>query len=164
MRRFGCWIATLSFVPVAALAASPNALQLQGKGSQIYVCKQTRPGMFHWTLKGPDARLYDAQGLVVGRHYAGPHWQAKDGSTLKGTVIDADPAPDDPRHNAAWLLLQATVQKGGGLFAHVNYVTRTRTQGGAAPRTACDGARLGRTQAVPYTATYTFFSASRTSM
>ncbi len=137
-------------------SAAPAALQLIGRGVQIYVC-QDNVGKYGWTLEGPDATLYGASGKIVGRHYFGPHWQANDGSTIKGTVLDANASPQGPR-NVSWLLLSAVVQKGDGILAHVRFVTRTDTEGGGAPTLACTAAQNGRKKSVPYTAIYTFFS------
>jgi hypothetical protein len=52
------------------------------------------------------------------------------------------------------LLLQATVNRGDGVFGHVSYLQRLRTQGGVAPVGACTD---GQTTGVPYRAEYRFF-------
>jgi Protein of unknown function (DUF3455) len=54
---------------LAATAAS--GLTFTGKGAQIYICQNTLHG-YAWKLKGPDAKLYDASGQIVGRHFFGP--------------------------------------------------------------------------------------------
>ena len=36
-----------------------------------------------WTLKAPDAQLIDKKGKPFGKHFAGPSWQASDGSSIK---------------------------------------------------------------------------------
>lgn len=64
---------------LSALATPPAyagiAMELRGKGVQIYTCTADRPA-FAWQLKAPDAMLSDAQDRPVGRHFAGPTWQA----------------------------------------------------------------------------------------
>jgi hypothetical protein len=46
---------------------------------QIYSCSGTA-----WTLVAPRADLYDSRGKLVATHFAGPTWQAKDGSSVDG--------------------------------------------------------------------------------
>src|SRR5262245_47003933 len=47
------------------------------KGVQIYECraKKERSG-YEWVFVAPEADLFDANGKSIGRHYAGPHWEA----------------------------------------------------------------------------------------
>ncbi len=149
----GLGAATVSTV---AMAAPLPAMQLIGKGNQIYSCQHKSAG-YSWTLKGPNAHLYDASGKMVARHYFGPRWQANDGSTIKGAVLDANASPQAGKDNAPWLVLHAVLEKGRGVFDHVNLVTRTDTEGGGIPKQACDAARNGQSVSVPYKALYTFF-------
>ncbi len=139
-----------------AYAAPPAAMQFSARGTQIYLCRSSA-GKYGWALEGPDASLYNAHGKIVARHYFGPHWQATDGSTIKGTVLDANASPQPHRGNISWLILSTTLQKGQGIFSHVNFVTRTDTKGGGMPSAACGAAQNGQKLAIPYTAIYTFF-------
>jgi hypothetical protein len=86
------------------LAVRAAALEAVGQGVQIYTCAATPAGPA-WKLKAPDASLRDARGHVLGRHFAGPTWQATDGSTVVGTPVAASPAPDGA--GIPWLVLQA---------------------------------------------------------
>src|SRR5271165_5501707 len=54
-------------------------LQVHAKGDQVYVCKEGATE-FAWSLKAPDAQLFDKESNPVGKHFAGPSWEAKDGS------------------------------------------------------------------------------------
>src|SRR6266849_2519210 len=56
-------------------------LQVHAKGDQIYVCKSD-VAQFTWTLKAPDAQLFDKDGKPFGKHFAGPSWEANDGSRV----------------------------------------------------------------------------------
>jgi len=143
----------LTCAPVAAHAAHA-ALQLQGKGVQIYACQAVDAG-FAWKLKGPEAVLSDQSGVQVGRHFAGPSWQANDGSTIVGEPLVASPSPTPG--SVAWLVLRVKSASGAGLFANVAYVARTATQGGVAPSTGCDAIHVGTEVRISYTATYTMF-------
>lgn len=128
----------------------PSGAQLlfsaQGKGSQVYTCTSG-----HWTLKAPDAKLFDESGKEIGTHFAGPTWKLNDGSEVKGKAIATQPSPDSG--SVAWLLLQALPASGSGQFAKVAYIRRTETRGGVAPKEACTSGELS----VPYTARYSFY-------
>src|ERR1700691_5221461 len=58
-------------------------LRLMGKGVQIYTCKDGG-----WTLKAPDAKLFDSAGNSVGTHFAGPTWKLADGSEGQGKDVE----------------------------------------------------------------------------
>lgn len=142
--------------PPALAVPSGNrlAFSLFARGTQDYVCKQASDGSYAWTFVEPDAVLYGPFGHVAGHHYAGPTWEAKDGSTvvatrLAGATVDATAIP--------WLLLQATAHTGSGRMSKVTYVQRLDTVGGLAPTTGCDGEHAGASADVDYTAKYSFF-------
>jgi len=143
------------------LQVPPNSklvLTARGKGVQIYECvaKEDQKS-FEWKLKGPDAELFDDQGQKVGKHFAGPTWQATDGSTILGRMMAKSDAPDGQA--IPWLLL-TTVGKGPGVFANVMHVQRLETSGGKAPAAGCDAAHA-KSKAeikVPYEATYYFYT------
>jgi hypothetical protein len=143
--------------------ASKVVYTLQGRGDQIYVCAQEKDGM-KWVLKAPAAVLYDASNQPVGKHGYGPRWTWKDGSALIGKVVGKKDAPDAA--NIPWLLVKTDPFTGpnngesdpAGALDDITYVKRTDTQGGIAPTTGCDAANIGASQAVPYSATYTFYS------
>ena len=134
-------------------AHAGGAIQLLGSGVQIYSCAPAGEG-FAWHLKGPDARLTDAAGHVAGHHFAGPTWQAKDGSAVVGEAVASSSGGPG---SVPWLVLKVKSQSGEGVFASVTYVVRSLTKGGAAPAGGCDKAHLGAQTRVPYSATYTLF-------
>ena len=122
-------------------------LEAKGEGVQIYTCADGK-----WTLKSPDAKLLDPQGSVIGTHFAGPTWKLTDGSEVKGKAIATQPSPE--ADSAPWLLIQAVPGSGSGQFADVDFIRRTETHGGAAPKETCTGGESRQ----PYTATYSFYS------
>jgi hypothetical protein len=130
------------------------AIEAFGRGVQIYACKASG-GAYAWTLKAPDAILSDAKGNVIGKHFAGPSWQASDGSTVVGELLNASPAPDAGA--VPWLVLRAKSHTGSGVMASVQYVVRAHTEGGAAPASGCDVGHAGAEVRVPYNALYVFF-------
>jgi Protein of unknown function (DUF3455) len=71
-------------------ASARLALRVTGDGVQIYLCSSATNG-FKWTLKAPDAKLFDASGKIIGRHFAGPTWKLLDGGQVQGELIAASP-------------------------------------------------------------------------
>ena len=134
-------------------AKSP-AIEAFGKGVQIYTCKASN-GDYAWSLKAPDASLQDAKGNVIGKHFAGPSWQATDGSTVVGEPLNVSPSPNAGA--IAWIVLHAKSHSGDGAMANVQYIVRTRTEGGVAPASGCDASHVGAEVRVPYSAIYLFF-------
>jgi hypothetical protein len=144
-------------LPVLAPPAEARLLlRAAAEGVQIYTCAGQGSGVA-WTLKAPEAVLRDAGGKVVARHFAGPAWQAEDGSTVVGEVAAR---ADAPGGNAIpWLLLRAKSHEGAGQFAEVAFVQRVDTVGGLAPATGCDTGTRGNEVRVPYSAAYLFYAA-----
>jgi hypothetical protein len=143
-----------------ALAVPPGQqvnLQVDAKGVQIYVCQADPAGATSWLLQGPEADLFDASGNPAGKHYAGPTWEALDGSKVKGEKLAA--ATPDPSA-VPWLLLKASGHEGAGAFAAVSFIQRKNTSGGLAPSEGCDPSHAGETSRAPYHATYLFFGPS----
>jgi hypothetical protein len=152
-------VAATADVP-AALAPSPNAtlvLVAAAKGVQIYQCreKSDTAGTWAWQLVAPEAELEDARGETIGQHFAGPSWQARDGSKIVGTVQARSDAPQAGA--IPWLLLAAKAQGPDGAFSRVTQVQRINTSGGSAPASGCTRTADGTTLRVPYTADYYFW-------
>jgi hypothetical protein len=127
-------------------------LKLLGSGVQIYQCQDGA-----WKFQAPDAKLTDESGHVVGKHYAGPTWEATDGSKVVGEVKAHEDSPD--AHAIAWLLLSAKTVSGSGVFGNIRTIQRLQTTGGQAPHKACDASTANQTEQVPYTANYYFYAA-----
>jgi Protein of unknown function (DUF3455) len=136
-------------------------LEANATGVQIYECLASiaAPGIFAWTFRAPEAVLTDAGGHVIGRHYAGPTWEARDGSRVLGQPEASDPGPDPMA--VPWLLLRAKARSGAGLLAETQSIQRLRTSGGVAPVAACTAAQVHTSVRIPYSATYYFYRASR---
>src|ERR1700716_2810429 len=157
-------VATLSLA-TAVHAQNPTTppptqhpiLIVTGKGVQIYTCQQSAAGP-QWVLQAPEAALIDESGTPVGTHGAGPIWKSNDGSTVKGELLQKSPSPDAT--SIPWLLLKATSPSGSGIMTRVEFIRRSDTHGGASPTTGCDAQHLNAVSRVPYTATYTFYSAT----
>jgi hypothetical protein len=139
---------------IPAKLAPPPDTKLIGAytatGAQIYVCT-AQGSAIQPVFKAPDAQLTEHDKLIA-KHYAGPTWEAVDGSKVVGKVAESVPAPK--QGDIPWLLLTAQ-STGQGIFAGVRFVQRVGTQGGAAAQMACPTA--GMELRVPYTATYRFF-------
>ena len=143
--------------PTAPPSAQNPILTVTGKGVQIYTCQQSAAGL-QWVLKAPEATLIDASGNPVGAHSAGPTWKSTDGSAIKGEVLQRSPSPDPT--SIPWLLLRATSTSGSGIMTRVEYIRRSDTHGGVSPTTGCDAHHINAISRIPYSATYTFYSAT----
>jgi uncharacterized protein DUF3455 len=148
----------------APLRVSDTALstrQTHGTGVQVYQCRGNKDdaARFEWQLKEPAATLFDKAGHKIGKHYAGPTWEADDGSKVIGEVVAR---ADSPNPNAvAWLLLSAKSTSGNGIFQGVRFIQRLHTAGGNAPAVGCDQASAGSEVSVPYSADYWFYAAKQ---
>jgi len=133
-------------------------LQVHAKGDQIYSCK-SEAAQFTWTLKAPDAQLFDKDGKSFGKHFAGPSWEANDGSRVIGKAVANAPSPD--LDSIPWLLVNVISHEGSGVLSRATTIQRLNTKGGKAPATGCDASHLGQELRVPYSADYLFFFAPK---
>jgi Protein of unknown function (DUF3455) len=129
-------------------------LEVPATGVQIYVCGKNDAGAWTWVFKAPEAELFDTQKKQIGKHYAGPTWEALAGGKVVGAVKASAPAPE--AGSIAWLLLDIKSNEGAGVFNQAKGVLRVSTHGGVAPAQGCDEAHAGQESRVPYTATYFF--------
>jgi hypothetical protein len=148
-------------VPAKIAVPAGNKLFLIGHavGVQIYSCNATPAGVA-WGFVAPRANLYNDHGKLIVTHFAGPTWQAKDGSAVvgqrvDGVTVDATSIP--------WLLLSAastSVGQDGDRLTKTTFIQRIATTGGLAPAAgACNAATVGTQREIPYTADYTFWKA-----
>jgi Protein of unknown function (DUF3455) len=158
----GCATKPAISVPEVPAALRPPAEQtvfLEGlaTGVQIYECapKANQPDAYEWAFRAPEATLVDRLGRPVANHYAGPTWQAPDGSSVVGEVKARDPGPNATA--IPWLLLSAKSTAGAGVMSQTRSVQRLQTVGGNAPAEACGAGNLKQVARVPYTATYYFY-------
>jgi FtsP/CotA-like multicopper oxidase with cupredoxin domain len=126
------------------------ALIVPAKGVQIYEC---RAGS--WAFVAPEAHLFDRAGKKIGSHYAGPHWEAADGSKVVATVRARADAP--AAGNIPWLLLGTKSVGAEGAFSKVTSIQRVATVGGVAPAGGCS--QPGARARVAYSADYYLFTA-----
>jgi hypothetical protein len=130
-------------------------VRLHAKGDQIYSCK-TDGAPAGWTLKAPEAQLFDKDGKAFGKHFAGPSWEASDGSRVVGKAAANVASPD--ADSIPWLLVKVVSHAGDGVLARVTSIQRINTKGGKAPATGCDAGHAGQEVRVPYSADYLFFA------
>jgi hypothetical protein len=153
----------------AAAPAVPDSLQVpsgqrlllkaRAEGVQIYVCGPTHddPNRFDWSLKAPEAQLFDQGGKPIIKHYAGPSWEAADGSKVVGEVVARDNGPDPMA--IQWLLLRAKSIGGNGILSPTQTIQRLNTVGGKPPQGGCGAGLAGSEVRVHYTANYLFYGA-----
>lgn len=142
------------------LAGQTLKLKGSAKGVQIYECKVKTDDTkkFEWTLKAPEADLFDAQNQKIIKHYGGPTWEALDGSKVVGLVKAKADAPNSSA--IPWVLLQAKSNEGNGSLSKVTYIQRLETVGGKAPSLPCNQSRANNEARVNYTADYFFYSSN----
>jgi hypothetical protein len=159
--------AILSLMPVAQAGPPPptvpatiqvpagNKVFLLGHavGVQIYSCNGVA-----WGFVAPRANLYGNNGKLIITHFAGPRWQAKDGSRVVGR---AEASVTVDRTAIPWVRLAAASTAAGpdgDRLVDTSYIQRIATVGGLAPPTAqCTAATAGTVAEVPYTADYYFW-------
>lgn len=158
--------ATVALAPAAQAHPVPTGVQIPAGnkqfevghaiGVQIYACNGTA-----WTFVAPRADLYNDRGKRIITHFAGPTWQANDGSKV---VARADPGVTVDPTAIPWLRLvkvSTTVGPfGGDKLVKTTFIQRINTRGGLAPAAStCTAAATGQQVEVPYTADYTFWKA-----
>jgi hypothetical protein len=142
-------------VPPEIQVPAGNKVFLVGHavGVQIYSCNGVA-----WGFVAPRANLYNDHGKLIITHFAGPTWQATDGSRVVGQLVPP-PVTVDPTA-IPWLLLSARTFAGpdGDRLVPTTYVQRINTRGGLAPpASTCTAATAGAVAEVPYTADYYFW-------
>src|SRR5947199_5780221 len=156
-------MAALSLVAQVALAGPPSPTGVPGQiqpgdgnkvflvghgvGVQIYTCNGSV-----WSGAVPRANLFDDNGKLIISHFAGPSWQAADGSKVVGTVVNKvnlDKTAID------WVLLSAKTTPGpdGDRLVDTTFIQRLDTAGGLTPPAAdCNAATANTVVEVPYPA------------
>ena len=129
-------------------------LAVPATGVQIYTCGKNDAGAPTWVFKAPEAQLFDTDKKQIGKHYAGPTWEALAGGKVVGAAKANVPAPE--AGSIPWLLLDIKSSEGSGAFNQAKAILRVDTHGGVAPAAGCDAAHAGEEARVPYTATYLF--------
>ena len=142
---------------VAPPQGSTLLLEVEADGVQIYDC-ESKAAASEWSFKGPEANLFDKQGRQIGTHFAGPTWKMDDGSTIVGEVIAKADAPASDA--IQWLLLRTKSHEGSGVLSKADFIRRTDTKGGVAPKTCCDATGASPQARMRYSAIYQFFSAA----
>jgi hypothetical protein len=115
-------------------AGEELVLMTRATGFQIYVCRPDAAGRPAWTLKAPEAELFDEQGNVIGKHFGGPTWQLNDGSQITGRMVAKVDAPDAKA--IPWLLVTVASNSGKGMLSRVTSIQRVNTVAGLAPAAA----------------------------
>ena len=148
-------------LPAAVQVPAGNkvAMETVGAGDITYECraKAATAGEYEWVFVGPEAKLMDRGGKMVGKYYGPPAtWESMDGSKLTGAQLAVAP------HAAGSIPLQlvkANPAMGTGSMSGVTYIQRVATQGGVAPAMACAATNMGAKQVVKYQADYIFYKA-----
>ncbi|HEU5293361.1 MAG TPA: DUF3455 domain-containing protein [Burkholderiaceae bacterium] len=141
---------------IKAPADQEPFLEALATGAQVYECVPKQSGGYEWAFRAPEAKLTSRLlGSDLGKHYAGPTWEAPDGSRVLGEAKERAPAPDP--NAIPWLLLNAKSTFGKGVFTQTKSVQRVATKGGTTPTEPCSASNANQFARVPYTATYYFY-------
>lgn len=169
MKRI-CATLIATMLSASALAAEPAAIAVPaghtlamtalGTGELAYECKvkANTTDVYEWTFVGPTAVLYDKTSkAAVGKYYAGPTWEANDGSKVGGKQLAVSPGEAGA---IPLQLVQAAPSVGKGAMSDISYIQRINTKGGVAPGDACTSATAGAKKMVKYEADYLFYKKS----
>lgn len=148
-----------SALPAAVQVPAGHKVVMEtvGAGDITYECrvKANAPGQHEWVFVGPDARLMDRAGKMVGKYYGPPAtWESMDGSRLTGTQVAVAPAAAG---SIPLQLVKANPAMGSGAMTGVSYIQRVATQGGVAPSMPCGAGNTGAREVVKYQADYIFY-------
>ena len=137
-------------------AGQMQMMSTRGTGEITYECREKKDmaGQYEWAFVGPVATLYDADKTMVGKYYAGPTWEANDGSKVTGKQVAVSPAAPG---SIPLQLVKTDPAMGAGAMTGVSYIQRLNTKGGVAPTMACDAMGKGKRQVVAYEADYVFY-------
>ena len=137
-------------------AGQKQMMSTWATGEITYECREKKDmaGAHEWAFVGPVATLYGADKKMVGKYYAGPTWEAADGSKVTGKQVAIAPATPG---SIPLQLVKAEPAMGMGAMTGVSYIQRLNTKGGVAPAMACDAMGKGKRQVVAYEADYVFY-------
>ena len=107
------------------------------------------------TIDGAKTYL-EWEGKAFGKHFAGPSWEANDGSRVTGKAVANVPSPD--ADSIPWLLVNILTHDGSGVLSRATSIQRVNTKGGKAPGSGCDASHTGQELRVPYEADYLFYA------
>jgi len=142
--------------PVRVPAGQRLVMATSGVGEITYECREKKDmaGQHEWVFVAPIATLYGADRKTVGKYYAGPTWEANDGSKVTGKQVAVAPAAPG---SIPLQLVKAEPAMGAGAMTGISYIQRLNTKGGIAPAMACDAMSKGKRQQVAYEADYVFY-------
>ena len=142
--------------PVRVPAGNVLKLETIGAGEITYECREKKDtaGAYEWVFVAPVATLVDMKKASVGKYYAGPTWEANDGSKVTGKQVAVAPAGAG---NIPLQLVKTDPVTGNGAMNGFSYIQRLDTKGGVAPAVTCDAATKGAKQQVKYEAKYAFY-------
>lgn len=159
-------LAACAVAPKIDQAALPEAVRAPsghelawltvGVGEITYECrdKKDMPDQLEWAFVAPVATLSTTGGKVVGKYYAGPTWEANDGSKVTGKQVAVSPGGAG---NIPLQLVKANPAVGQGDMQNVSYIQRLNTKGGVAPAMPCGPDQKGQRQQVAYQADYAIY-------
>lgn len=143
--------------PVRVPAGHVMKLETVGVGDITYECREraNMAGQYEWAFVAPVATLYDMKKNAIGKYYAGPTWEAMDGSKVTGKQVAVAPSGD--AKSIPLQLVRAEPATGKGAMTGVSFIQRLETKAGLPPAMTCDAGAKGRQEKVAYEAKYVFW-------
>ncbi|MFG5408797.1 DUF3455 domain-containing protein [Piscinibacter sakaiensis] len=136
-------------------AGAVQKMSTTGVGRITYECRAKKDMAGHeWVFVAPVATLYGPNRQVVGKYYAGPTWEANDGSKVTGKQLAVAPGGAG---NIPLQLVRTEPATGAGAMQGLSHIQRLNTKGGVAPTATCDAAAMGQRREVAYEADYVFY-------
>jgi hypothetical protein len=133
--------------------SATRVMAATASGVQIYSCEFDAQRHLGWVFRNPQATLYDANGVAIIQHGAGPSWEADDGSRIVGHAIAQKPS--ETPGSVPQLLLATHSTGAPGALSSITYVQRVDTVGGAMPARPCSVEH--QTGSSAYFARYVFY-------
>lgn len=149
---------TVPDTPAAISVPAGHKLSLVavGIGELSYECrvKANSTVTYEWQFAGPKAVLSTKGGEVIGKYYAGPTWEANDGSKVSGKQVAIAPGATTA---IPLQLVKTNPSTDQGSMAGISYIQRLNTIGGLAPVASCNADNVGAVKTVAYQADYFFY-------
>ncbi|MBI3556573.1 MAG: DUF3455 domain-containing protein [Deltaproteobacteria bacterium] len=152
----------------AQKAAAGTAASTPNRAARTQAVRAWNPEL---PFTGPAAQLYGdatySRAKLVGTHFAGPTWEAADGSRFVGNgKTAAKAASSKPLSDIPWLSIKRAESTAApvpglnsGLFEPFSYVQRGDTEGGIpSANDLCDADHVDQAIQVDYKASYYFYA------
>lgn len=144
-----------SLAPTKSVLEQQKAVAVyswEAQGQMVFRCTYDERGFF-WAFLYPQGKLLDDKGreqAVLGSDFS---VTARDGSLVKGHIIEQGPQESARNLRTAVIAVESTNH---GLLSDVRYYARRQPEGGM-PLASCSASQRGHLLRVPFRARYVFY-------